>query len=356
MKPFNFAVIAAALIGNTSAQTATSVPAGYITISVPANSDTTITPSLTRSQLFSAAATGISADTVSVTGISAGAFASPNEACYLKVTSGALAGAFFPITANTSSTITVDAGDSTLQQLGFLNGNSIKVIPYWTLNTLFPDGAGVGGTSDALAPSSFVLESDYAGTGVNRASGKVFFYCTGDAENNLSAGWYNNSDPFAGTVNNTPIDPSIQYIIRSVAAASVIVAGQVPVTGAVTEIVTAVSQNDNYVAAPFPIDVSLQESGLQSVIASTSDVLAPTEYVFVYDDAASGINKAAGSAYFYCSGDSENSLPAGWYNNADPFAGAVTTKVLKAGRAFVLRKAPSASAVLDWVSPLPYTL
>jgi len=357
MKPIQSAIIAAAaLMGYASAETATTVPVGYVSIDVPANADTTITPSLTRSPLCAAASTGISGDSVSVTGISAGAFASPNQACYLKVTSGPLAGAFFPITANTSSTITVEAGDSTLQTLGFLSGNSIKVIPYWTLNTLFPDGAGVGGTSDALAPSSFVLESDYVGTGPNRASGKVFFYCTGDTELELPAGWYDNSNPFAGTVNDAPIDPTIQYTIRSVAAASVVVTGEVPATGAVAEIVTAESANDNYVAVPFPVDISLQESGLQSVIAATSDALAPTEFVFVYDDAAAGFNKSAGAAYFYCSGDIELELPAGWYDNANPFAGAVTTKVLKAGRAFILRKAPSASGVLDWVAPLPYTL
>lgn len=356
MKPIQSAIIAVALIGIASAQTATTVPVGYLTIDVPANADTTITPSLTRSPLYTGASTGISADTVSVTGISDGAFASPNQACYLKVTSGPLAGAFFPITANTSSTITVDAGDSTLQQLGFVNGNSFTVIPYWTLNTLFPDGAGVGGTSDALNPTSFVLESDYVGTGPNRASGKLFFYCTGDTELDLPAGWYDNADPFAGTVNDTPIDPTIQYTVRSVAAASVVVTGQVPATGAVSEIVTAASDNDNYVAVPFPVDISLQESGLQSVIAATSDALNPTEYVFVYDDAATGFNKSAGAAYFYCSGDSELDLPAGWYDNADPFAGVVTNKVLKAGRAFILRKAPSASGVLDWVAPLPYTL
>jgi uncharacterized protein (TIGR02597 family) len=355
MKTTIYSILAAAACGMAFGQTAYTTPVGYLTVDVPANADTTVTPGLTRSPLHAGASTGISGDDVSVTGLTAGSFASPNPACYLKVTSGPLEGAFFPITANTSSTITVEAGNSTLQALGFLSGNSIKVIPYWTLNTLFPAGAGVGGTADALAPTSFVLESDFSGTGPNRASGKLFFYCTGDTELDLPAGWYDNADPFAGTVNDTPIDPTIQYTIRSVAAASVVVTGEVPATDAVAEIVTAVTTNDNYMAAPYPIDISLQESGLQSVIAATSDALAPTEFVFVYDDAVAGFNKSASAAYFYCSGDTELDLPAGWYDNADPFAGVVTTKILKAGRAFIVRKAPGTSGVLDWTAPVPYT-
>jgi len=349
---------AAAACGMAQGQgqtTAYTTPVGYLTVEVPANSDTTITPSLTRAPLFAGASTGIAGNVVSADGLTTGAFVSPNSACYLKVTSGPLVGAFFPITANSATTITVDAGASTLQTLGFLSGNQFKVIPYWTLNTLFPGGAGVGGTSDALNPSTFLLVSDFAGIGANRASGKLYFYCTGDTELDLPAGWYDNADPFAGSISDTPIDPTIQYTIRSAASASVVVTGEVPVTVATAEVVTSTVVNDNYLAVPYPVDISLQESGLQSVIAATSDALNPTEFVFLYADTETGFNKSAGSAYFYCSGDTELDLPAGWYDNADPFAGVVTAKVLKAGRAFVLRKAPSSDDVIDWTAPLPYT-
>jgi uncharacterized protein (TIGR02597 family) len=354
MKPYLFSIIAAAACGLVQAQTtAYTVPVGYITMNVPANADTTIAPGLTRPQVYSGASTSVSGDDIGASGLTADAFASP--ACYLKVTSGSLEGMIFPITSNTASVITVDAGASTIQSLGFSTENTFQVIPYWTLNTLYPNGAGVGGTSDALNPTSFVLVSDYAGTGPNRASGQVFFYCTGDVELDLPAGWYDNADPFAGTVNDAPIDPTIQYIIRSASASEVVVTGEVPSEKQNTEIVVAATTNDNYMAVPFPVDISLQESGLQSVIQATSDALNPTEYVLVYDDLADGFNKGASAVYFYCSGDVELDLPAGWYDNADPFAGVVTTKVLKAGRSFFIRKAAGTPGLLDWIAPLPYT-
>lgn len=349
-------LLAAAASGLAFGTTATTTPVGYLSVTVPANADTTITPSLVLSPLYSGASTGISGNDVSASGLSAGAYATPNPQCYLKITSGPLAGAFFPITANTGSTITVAAGATTLQAQGFVSGNTFSVIKYWTLATLFPGGAGIGGTSDALNPSSYLFVADATGTGADRSSSKVYFYCTGDTELSLPAGWYDNADPFAGSIDNTPIDPTLLYTIRSAGTSTVVtVTGQVPSTLANAEVVTATTVNDNYLAAPYPIDTSLAESGLQSVIAATSDALNPTEYVFVYDDLASGVNKSANSIYFYCSGDTELSLPAGWYDNADPFAGVVTAKVLKAGRCFVLRKAPSAAGVLDWNSPLPYT-
>ncbi len=352
--PYSLLLAAAACGVAYGLTTAYTVPVGYLTINIPAASDSTVAAPLIRPPLYAGASSSISGNTVGATGFSSGAFVSP--ACYLKVTSGPLLGMFFPITANTASTITVAAGASTLQALGFVTGNNFKVIPYWTLATLYPAGAGVGGTSDALNPTSYVFQADATGTGPDRSSSRVFFYCTGDVDLGLPAGWYDNADPFAGTVDNTQIDPTLQYTIRSSAASQVVISGEVPSTQANAEVVIATTVNDNYLAAPFPVDTSLQASGLQSVIAATSDALNPTEYVFLYNDSATGVNKSASAAYFYCSGDVDLSLPAGWYDNSDPFAGVVTANVLKAGRCFILRKAPAgSSSVLDWNASVPYT-
>jgi len=351
----SYSLIAAAMAcGLANAQTAYTIPVGYISLDVPANADTTINAPLQRPTSYAGASTSIAGNVVGATGLVASGFVTP--ACYLKITSGSLAGNTFPIVSNTTSSITVLSGAVSLQALGFVAGNTFDVIPFWTLNTLFPAGAGVGGTSDALNPTSYVLVSDYVGIGADRASGQAFIYCTGDAELGLVAGWYDNADPFSGTKNDVPIDPSIQYTIRAVNSATVTISGQVPSTNAATEVVKAAVTNDNYLATPFPVDISLSQSGLQSVIAATSDALNPTEYVFTYNNTATGYNKSAGAAYFYCSGDAELGLAAGWYDNADPFSGIVTGNVLQAGRCFILRKSPSTLGTLDWTSPLPYSL
>ncbi|HEX7261603.1 MAG TPA: TIGR02597 family protein, partial [Luteolibacter sp.] len=133
MKPTLFTLLAAvAACGFATAQeTAYTTPVGYVSIAVPANADSTVTAPLTRPTLYAGASSSISGDIVGASGLTASAFVA--SACYLKVTSGSLDGAFFPITENTTSTITVDAGATTLQSLGFASGNTFKVIPYWTL-------------------------------------------------------------------------------------------------------------------------------------------------------------------------------------------------------------------------------
>jgi uncharacterized protein (TIGR02597 family) len=346
-------------VGQTTAYT---TPVGYVTINVPAQADTTITPPLERANLLSAASTGISGNDVSVSGLTADAFVNVggvDAKSYLQVTSGSLAGQRFPITANTTSSITVDAGATTLQALGFASGNSFKVVQNWTLASLFPNGAGVGSTEDVFGATSFVLTSSNAATGTNRASTKLYFYCSGDAGNDLPAGWYDNDDLFGGTKNDVVIDPAAFYTIRSASEVdqSVVISGQVPNTALANQVAVDVDFNDVYLGSSFPVDISLEQSGLQSLIQATSDVFSPVETLFVFDDSAPGVNKAAAKVYFYCSGDSANDLPAGWYDNDDLFSGPVSGNLLKAGRGFIIRKAPYESAgSLAWVAPLPYSL
>jgi len=361
MKPITYSLLAAAFACGMAqgAATAYTVPVGYVTVTVPGNSDTTIVPPIERPTSYAGASTGISGNVISASGLTSGAFVTTPS--YLQVTSGSLSGQRFPITANDTTSITVSASPD-LQTAGFASGNTFKVIPYWTLNTLFPSGAGVGTTSDALNPSSFVLASG-SGVGVNQASSKLYFYCTGDVDNSLPAGWYDNDDVFAGPLTEalSVISPTKMYSIRtsSVTDQSVVISGSVPSAGLTVPVAVDTQSNDVYLGSCFPIDVSLADSGLQSAVQATSDALNPTEFVFVFDDLSVGLNKAASKLYFYCSGDVDNSLPAGWYDNDDVFAGPVanTNKVIKAGRALVIRKAPYMSAgYVSWAAPLPYTL
>lgn len=352
-------ILAAAAASNlTLAQTsAYSTPVGYVTVTVPAQSDTTIVPALERAPLHAAASSSISGNTVGAAGLTPGAFVSPET--YLQVTSGPLSGQRFPITANDGTSITVSSS-ATLQSAGFVTGNTFKVVPFWTLNTMFPSGAGVGTTSDVSNPTSFVLESG-AGAGINKSSTKLYFYCTGDAVNGFDPGWYDNDDLFSGPLPETRLDLARMYSIRTSnpSAQSVVIAGQVPDSSLVIPVAVNTAFNDVLTGSPFPIDVSLQESGLQSAIQATTDVSNPVELLFIFNDNATGINKSAAKVYFYCSGDTVNGFDPGWYDNDDLFAGSVpdTEKVIKAGRGFIIRKAPYVSSgTIPWVATRPYGL
>lgn len=359
MKPLSYAFLAAAAACGlaSAAETAYTTPVGYITLDVPANSDTTIVAPLDRPVAYAGASTSISSNDVGAADLTAGAFVSP--ASYLQVTSGVLAGNRYPITANTTSTITVDpVSGGTLQAQGFLSGDKFKVVPYWTLATMFPGGAGVGGTSDVFDVSSFLFVNDNGTYGVNRASSASYFYCTGDVGNGVPAGWYDANDPFGASMDNLVLDPTTFFFIRNGGTAkTVTVTGDVPNVASGARVPVNTSSNDVNLGISFPVDTTLQASGLQSVVQGTNDVFTIDEFVFVYANEAAGVNKAPSAGYFYCTGDAGNGIPAGWYDANDPFGGEVTGAVLKAGRCITVRKAAyGSSGVLNLSVPLPYSL
>lgn len=357
--PYSLILAAAATGLAHGAATAYTTPVGYLSVTIPANSDTTVSPSLSSSPLLKAAATAIATNTVTFasTGITSGSFvnAAPdlNSKSYLLVSSGPLAGLRFPITANTATTVTVNAGATSLQAQGFLTGATFSVVPYWTLNTLFPAGLGVGVSTDPFSPSAFVLFSDQESVAVNRAPSKLYFYFGGDVD--LPAGWYDNDNIDGGLQNTVAIDPSVQLTIRNSAFSSVTVSGEVPSTPLSTVFLTSASaSNDEYLASPFPVDTTLAQSGLQSAIVASTDAFSPTDFVFVYPDTGAGVNKAPAKLYFYFAGDVD--LPAGWYDNDNIDGGVVTGAVIKAGRSFGVRKSAGPAAVTRWTAPLPYAL
>lgn len=371
--PYSFCAAFLAL-GIAHGQTAYTTPVGYVTMNVPTQSDTTITPSLSQPALLHAASTGISGNqiTVAATGAAADAFINaspdPNSKTYLLVRSGALAGLRFPVTANTGTTITVNGGATSLEAQGFvgsrtapLTGDLVSVIPYWTLNTFFPNGVGLGASSDLVNPIAYVLFSNQDAIGINRAASKLYFYFSGDAENypDYPAGWYDNDNLDGGLQNTVALDPAVLMTVRNSTAASITVTGEIPSVPLATTLLTSSSgPNDELLGAPYPIDTTLQESGLLSAISPSADLVNPTDYVFVYSDDTTGINKAASKLYFYFSGDAENypDYPAGWYDNDNLDGGLVTGAVIKAGRCLGIRKASGVDAATRWTAPLPYSL
>ena len=353
---------AAAACSVANAQTtAYTTPVGYVSLTIPASSDSTITPSLERSPLLKTSTTGVSGNIVSAAGLTAGAFVAPQ--CYLQVVTCAatpgLVGKRFAIDSNTTETITVDGGASTLQAQGFANGDTFKVIPYWTLATLFPAGVGVGSTNDVFTIDSLLYVVDNGSYGTNKSPSASYFYCSGDEGNGVVAGWYDANDPFGSSANDLLIDPTIMYFIRngSAVANTLTVTGQVPDANSLALVPVSTEQNDVNLAVALPTDVSLQNSGLQSVVQGTNDVFTIDELVYVYDDEGAGQNKSPSAGYFYCSGDDGNGVAAGWYDANDPFGDPVTGNVLKAGRCITIRKSSYASNdILDWSLALPYSI
>jgi uncharacterized protein (TIGR02597 family) len=126
------------------------------TVSVPVT--TSLTLPLLDFPAASGAAVGVissfSSTTITVSGAnwSAGALASVQYPYAVRITSGAAAGYTFSITANTADTLTISGGDPTL--LGItagVSGDTVRLIPVDTLNSLFGSTTFLGGTSPAVA-------------------------------------------------------------------------------------------------------------------------------------------------------------------------------------------------------------
>lgn len=354
-----YSLLAAALAcGFASAQTtAYTTPVGYVTLDIPASADSTVGQPLHRPTELAAASTSITGNTVGVTAGSLTAnqfvYSSPTQikTYYLLVTSGALAGRYFEIDTNTANDITV-LSSTTLQDMGFTAGTSFSVIPYWTLNTLFPNGAGVGANTDFYSPTTTVQFRSLE-IGQDRAAFLTYYYYAGGDDG--PAGWYDLATNAGGQEDNL-IDPFMMATVRNGEAVpnSVVITGEVPTVQVKTPMITGAAINDNYLTTQVPVDMTLTESGLQSVLTPAPDIYTGIDTVFVYNEAAAGYDKAAYNTYIYYAGGDDG--PAGWYDLATNTIVPEGEKVLKAGRAYVIRRDAGTPGVGQITTPLPYSL
>jgi uncharacterized protein (TIGR02597 family) len=338
-------------------ETAYTTPVGYITVDVPAETDTLMGVPLQTASAWAGASTGISADTVSVAASSyvAGAYANTHM---LQVTTGTLAGRVFPILSNLTGSVTVDpVGSDDLQTQGFASGNKFVIRPYWTLDTLFPAGAGVGQSSNPESPSSSVFFADNVATGTNRSLLENFFYYDGSIGGD--AGWYDVNDLGGGVQGGKLVPPDRVLTVRNLnpTALEVVLTGEVPSVPVASLVISDVVDNDSALQVPFPIDTSLDDSNLfeSGAFADSPNPEAPTDVLFVYDPLTTGTNPSTSATYFHYDG-SVGGDP-GWYNANDLGGGVVGSQLLlKAGSQILIRK-PSGVAfeANTWTAPLPYT-
>jgi uncharacterized protein (TIGR02597 family) len=354
-------ILAAAATGMAQAATAFTTPVGYVTLAVPPTGDTNIGQPLQRPSAFSGSASSISGATVGIASNSLTAdqfvFSSPSQtnSYYLRVTNGSLAGRTFEVLSNTANSITVDTN---IQALGFSSTTTFSITPYWSLNTLFPQGAGVGASVDELEPVAFVSFVDFSAPGANKSAAATYFYYEGVGLN--GSGWYNNDNTAAGKQDNLTIEPFQIAIIRNLenTPKSVTIAGSVPSTPTESLVFGKTSVNDSYFAVQMPIDITLGQSGLiaSGAVTTSTDELEPVDLVSVYDETASQFNKAAATTYFHYTGT--GLAGTGWYNNDNTAAGKQDNAIsLKAGRQILIRKsALGAPAVVPNITPLAYSL
>lgn len=322
-----------AVTGLNAEVTAVTDPVGFMTIDTPQGSDTIIAAPFTKAPVFQGAVTSQNGFVITATGASFGDLTTTPH--YVQAADGSQAGMIFDVQTNSSTTITLV--DNGVQPTGLSAGVQIKVIPYWTLGTLFPaSDQGVSFTPSAgvILPQrrTQILFPNFAGIGINRAAGSIYYFVTNTYWRNTSGGTNN--------FNNTPILPDSYFIVRNPTNAAsdlkLTVAGSVNMGPMAVQLDRQGNTgNDNYVSLGRPVDITLNDLGLISSGAFTPSlgVILPQrrDQLLVFDNSASGINKAAKSIYYYVTNSGWRSTSTGTND--------VGNNIIPSAVGYVIRKA-----------------
>ena len=339
---------AAFLMSSAFAQGVTTDPVGYVSFSVGANADLKVGVPMAQSPAYTGAVDTVTNGVVTV---SATVPDVTTAAHYLWVSSGALSGQWFVITGSTASSLTV-AED--LANAGLVSTDSFRVVPFWTLGSLLPNGGGLPATDNPSVVKSFLFLNDVTATGINlSASGGTYF----PFNNGSVSGWLDASNPSAFVDDDIIISPASYLTFRNVteSAETVTIQGNVPVYTVSNQIASrAAGAQDNQVFLPYPADILIGDLGLVAAgaISSTDNPSAVEDFLLVYSQGAAGLNPSATATYFHF----DNGSVSGWLDASNPSAFVDDSVIIPASSALIVRRAASSDTIVEWAAPLPYSL
>jgi len=348
-----------ALNASVRAQAVTTDPVGFYEVHVNAASDAPLGLGLHRPPALTTTVASVTGNVVALNanltdhqfvyedGVQDNRF-------YLFIKGGMVEGKWYEILDNDGSSVSIDQGASAddVESQGLAPDDAVCVIPFWTLNTLFPDGEGIDASPDPFNPAGLILVYSGPQTGVNIPPDQSFFYHDGSQG---PAGWYENGNLGVGVQDDLAMAPDTYIFVRNFGASKQItISGVVPSSKFTAELITSTERQDNLVANPFPIPISLADSKLfeSGAVSTSPDPFNPTDLVLLYDSSATGLNHPPAKAYFYHDGSQG---PAGWYENGNLGVGLQDTELLiQPGDAIVVRKAGGVVSVVDWTVETPY--
>jgi uncharacterized protein (TIGR02597 family) len=298
----------AVTLGSTAihAQTVTTSPVGFVRYNALANSDIFVTPPFERPAFWTGTIASVSGNVVTLNNASLtanqlvyAAGTQPNT-YYLKIgnhsTTNPKEGNYYTITANGTNTVTLDLAGDNISAIA--SGTKAKIIPYWTLNTLYPNGQGVVASANPLVLATEVLIPNQVGNGVNLSASATYFYLSSASQ------WRKVGS--ADNQNDTILNPDSYFVVRNKGAASQFaIAGNVDTGKSSLWLRTQNSgKQDNPIGLARPMPVKLNDLGLISsgAFAASPNALLITDELLVFDNTTPGINKSASATYFYTGG------------------------------------------------------
>lgn len=319
---------------SASAQTtATTVPVGFITKTIPAGpSSTPVSIPLYQtadfqSSVAAAPAPGSSDITLTSAAFSANQFtATPH---LVRVKSGALTGKFWTISTHSANTLTVaEPNGGVVNLTGLVLGDSCEILPANTLGTVFGSatpiaGLGVGTSAGGVDVDNVLVWNGGTGTF------DTYFYHSGNSR------WQK------GISNATNVilfpDDSV-FLVRKVASTLAFTTmGTVPSTTERTELFGAAN---NFVSNRFPVDLTLGTSGIENTPGWVKGTSANQSDTVLLWNAGTG----SWDTYFFHSGNSR------WQKG---ISNATAAAVPAGSGLFIVRLAGTSNAVLT--QNLPYT-
>ncbi|NDB35837.1 MAG: TIGR02597 family protein [Flavobacteriia bacterium] len=312
---------------------------GFNTLNVRAkaganNALSFISLNLTRSKAYSGLVgtkslngSGQTVITFSASSFNANQFNATTNRHYFQVKSGANSGLNTEVVGTTANSIILaDNLDAVLE-----NGiTSFDIIPYWTLSTAFPAGAGLKtGTSATAADNLTIIE-------VPSGVAQSYFY------NSTANQWRKGVTDSSHVV----IPPGAGLLVtrKDATSVGVVISGQVPVGPTQADIVggTSTAPRLTYVSNPYPIaSKTLATSGLYTgnsntgLVGGTSATAA--DNVTIYDPATGLAN-----SYFY------NTTAGQWRKGVTDSSNVVIPE----GSAIVISRKANRGA-FEWYIPQP---
>jgi uncharacterized protein (TIGR02597 family) len=276
---------------------------GSLQINLLGNSDTFVTLPYVRPEVASGLVQSVSGSVVNVTGPtgwSTGQFVYSSgiqtNTYFIIIRSGAKEGFWYTITANDSTSLTLNLmGDS----LSGLNANDqFDIIPYWTLATFFLNGQGINVSPTPGNRPTEVFIHEVNAVGIDLTASRIYYLAPG--------GWRQLGQGTANK-NDDVLLPDAYIIVRHNIAGNTTLTlrGSVLMSKWALPLATnPSSRQDNPVSLPRPVPVSLTQSGLfQSGAFNASPTPGNrTDELFTFDNTLTGIDRTATKIYYYWNG------------------------------------------------------
>ena len=278
---------------------------------------------------------------------------------YVFLKAGTRAGMYYSVVSNAAASLIVDAAGDDLSAA--INSNTtLEVIPYDTLGSIFPAGAGVHPSSShsIAVRQTEVLIPNNASAGIDLASPVSYYYFSGTT--GAGSGW-RKAGVSAVIANDEVLMPDTFFVVRHNISTntSLTFTGTVQMSQLATPLGTIANSvdQDNAVALPFATELTLSqlklfESGAFAGSSSHSITLRQDQ-VLVWDNSVVGKNKASSTSYYYFTGTS--GLGPGWRKSGVTGTIANDDPVVGPTKGIIIRKKSSGAPLTTlWSMKPPY--